>query len=175
MPDPLLIVVGLGTMVGFGIAPRTAIGVSADVGIHWSLDAAPIDGFSISLGARWDPPATAEVPESRPEGLLSSTRLLATVAPCAHWWKLFGCAVGELGQLKFAPVNGIVHGPDRIAYATAGLRLGIEVQLVPHFGLRGFGDVTGTLTPLIIGDDHRTLWETPIVSESVGAGVYFSF
>jgi hypothetical protein len=175
MPDPLLIVVGLGAVVGFGIAPRTATGMSADVGIHWSLDAAPIDGFSISLGVRWDPPAADYVPESRPEGLLSSTRLLGTVAPCAHWWKLFGCAVGELGQLKIAAIHGIITGPDRIVYATAGLRLGIEVPLVPHFGLRGFGDVTATPTPLIVNSVHGTLWETPIVAGSVGAGVYFSF
>ena len=119
MSDPLVIVLGLGATLGFGIAPRPAAGMTADVGLHWSFDTAPLDGFSIALGARWDPPAAIDVSESEAGARMSTTRLLATVAPCAHWWKLFGCAVGELGQTQVSGEKVVVLN-DRFVYAVLG-------------------------------------------------------
>jgi hypothetical protein len=175
MPNPLVVVLGLGSTLGFGISTRPAVGVTGDVGIHWSFDDAAIDGFSLSLGARWDPPAAAHL-DGRPEGTrVVISRLLGTVTPCAHFWKLVGCLRFELGPQQYGAENEAISGNDRVVYAGVGGRLGVEVPLVPHLGMRVYGDVIAPLTTLRLESGNGTVWQTPLVSGTVGAGVYVSF
>jgi hypothetical protein len=174
--DPYLITVGLGSAVAFGIAPRVAVGLSTDVGIHWKVDASPLEGLSLSLGVRWDPPAAGHVPGAPMDARVSTSRLLGTVVPCGHWWKLFGCAVGELGQLQGGVDNTYpLSAMGTVFYAAAGGRAGIEVPFAPHVGFRGFGEILGTLTPRTFLVNERPAWTTPPVSGGFGAGIFVSF
>jgi hypothetical protein len=174
--DPYLITIGLGAAVGFGIAPRVAVGLSADVGIHRKLDTSPLEGLSLSLGVRWDPPAAGHVPGAPMDARVSTSRLLGTVVPCGHWWKLFGCAVGELGQLQGGADNTYpLSAMGTAFYAAAGARAGIEVPFAPHIGFRGFGEILGTLTPLTVRVNERPAWTTPPASGGFGAGIYVFF
>lgn len=175
MPDPLLVVFGLGATLGFGRAPRPALGMTADIGLHWSLDAAPLDGLSLSLGARWDPPAGAAIEGRNPGTHVVISHALGTISPCAHVWKLFGCALGALGQIGVASEGNGLPAARSGFYAEVGGRIGIEVPIAPPFGVRAFGEVLGTLTPAIAVINRVPWWTTPPVSGSVGAGVYFFF
>jgi hypothetical protein len=49
------------------------------------------------------------------------------------------------------------------------------VPLVQHFGLRAFGDVIAPLTTLRLDSRNGTVWQSPLVSGTIGAGVYVSF
>ena len=177
--DPFLVLFGLGSTLGFGIAPRPAVGVTADVGLHWKVDAAPLEGVSLALGVRWDPPASAGAP---PEEFLGgarvvTSRVLGTIAPCGHWWKLYGCAVGQLGQLQYRFEDRIVYplGGSHDLYAAIGGRIGVEVPFAPHVGFRGFAEVLGTVTPVNVFFDDRVAWSTASSTESFGAGLYVFF
>jgi hypothetical protein len=173
--DPFLVVIGLGSTVGFGAAPRPAAGVTADVGFRWKVDAAPLEGVSLTLGVRWDPPAAAHVPGLRVGEGVGTSRLLATLAPCVHWWKLYGCAVGELGQLR-GRGEGVALAPQFAnVYSAVGGRLGVEVPFAPHLGFRISGEILGTVTPIEIPVSERPGWSTPTASGGFGAGLYLFF
>jgi hypothetical protein len=168
---PILLRFGLGAALGFGTAPRVALGVSADIGIYWPLASLPFDGVSLTLGGRWDPPAAGYVPGLREGERVSTSRLLVTLAPCAHWWKLYGCAVGELGQLRGGG-DGIALAPQEAGiYSAAGGRLGVEVPFAPHLGFRVSGEILGTLTPIAIPIAERPGWATPHAEGDFEAGL----
>ncbi|MFS8068147.1 MAG: hypothetical protein ACMG6S_17475, partial [Byssovorax sp.] len=176
--DPFLVLIGLGSTVGFGIAPRPAVGMTADVGVHWKVDAAPLEGVSLRLGVRWDPPARSPpLPPFAGGARLVTSRVVGTVAPCGHWWKLYGCAVAELGQLQEAYEDRIVYplGPDHSFYVAIGGRIGIEVPFAAHVGFRGFAEVLGTATNRDMFLSRRLVWSTPASTESFGAGLYVFF
>ena len=176
--DPFLVLIGLGSTIGFGIAPRPAVGVTADVGFHWKVDATPLEGVSLALGVRWDPPASSPPLGGFFGGVrIVTSRVVGTFAPCGHWWKLYGCAVGELGQLRH-------HYEDRIAYPVGGIhdlyaaiggRIGIEAPFAPHVGFRGFAEILGTITPVVAYFNNRPVWSTASSTESFGAGLYVFF
>ena len=173
--QPFLLRFGLGAALGFGTAPRVALGVSSDVGIYWPLASLPFEGVSLTLGGRWDPPAAGQVPGLRESERVGTSRLLATLAPCAHWWKLYGCAVGELGQLR-GRGEGVALAPQFAnVYSAVGGRLGVEVPFAPHLGFRISGEILGTVTPKVIRVDEQPGWTTPTASGGFGAGLYLFF
>jgi hypothetical protein len=173
--DPLVFLFGVGATLGFGIAPRPAVGTAADVGLRWPFDAAPIDGFSLSLGVRWDPPAAAAVPGDATGARVVTSRLLATVAPCGHWWKLYGCALGELGHIGGTGENLVQPLTGGRFYADLGGRLGVEVPFASHLAFRGYGEVLGLLTGATVTINARPAWATPNVSGGIGAGLVIFF
>ena len=173
--NPILLRFGLGAALGFGTAPRVALGLSADVGIYWPLTSLPFDGVSLTLGGRWDPPAAGHVPGLPDSDRVSTSRLLATLAPCAHWWKLYGCAVGELGQLRGGGDGIALATREAGIYSAAGGRLGVEVLFAPHLGFRVSGEILGTLTPIAIPIAERPGWMTPPASGGFGTGLFFFF
>ena len=82
--------------------------------------------------------------------------------------------MSELGQAQVGAEKLVVYLNDRVVYASLGMRLGAEVPIVPHFGVRAFGELLGPLTPMRIANVVRgTLWQSSPVVGSVGAGVYF--
>jgi hypothetical protein len=173
--NPILLRFGLGAALGFGTAPRVALGVSADVGIYWPLASLPFDGVSLTLEGRWDPPAAGHVPGLRDGEGVSTSRLLVTLAPCAHWWKLYGCAVGELGQLRGGGDGIALAVQHASVYSAMGPRLGVEVPFASHLGFRISGEILGTVKPIVLPVDKRPGWTTPEVSGGFGAGLYLFF
>jgi hypothetical protein len=173
--NPISLRFGLGSALGFGTAPRVALGLTADVGIYWPLTSLPFDGVSLTLGGRWDPPAAGQVSGRPDSDRVSTSRLLVTVAPCAHWWKLYGCAVGELGQLRGGGDGIALPTQEAGIYSAAGGRVGVEVPFAPHLGFRVSGEVLGTLTPIAIPVSENPGWTTPHASGGVAAGLFCFF
>jgi hypothetical protein len=173
--EPISLRFGLGSALGFGTAPRVALGVTADVGIYWPLASLPVDGVSLSLGGRWDPPAAGQVPGLRDGERVSTSRLLVTLAPCAHKWKLYGCVVGELGQLRGGGEGITIQAQASRAYSAAGGRLGVEVPFASHVAFRVAGELLGTVAPVVITFDEGSRWMTPRVSGNVEAGLFLFF
>ena len=172
---PVVVRFGLGSVLAFGVAPRVAAGVTVDAGILWPVEWGPLEGVSLSVGGRWDPPAAGHVPWAGAGVRVSASRLLVTVTPCGHWWKLYGCALGELGQLRHhAEGIALPAGAGNLSAAVGG-RVGVELPFAPYLGFRGFGDVLGTLTPVTALIDARPAWTTPRVSGGVGAGLFVYF
>ncbi len=171
-PGPLR--VGLGTALGFGVAPRAAVGLSADVGVYWPLAALPLAGISINWGMHWDPPAAGDVAGSTTGARVSISRAFATLNPCAHWWKLYGCPVFALGRHWGGGENVALQAQEFTPnYAAIGGRLGVEVPFAPHFGFRVFGELLGNLTSAAVLINERPGWTTPPTSGGVAAGLYF--
>lgn len=173
--DPVLFRIGLGSVLAFGAAPRVAVGLAADAGILWPVAWGPVKGVSLAVGGRWDPPAAGHIPWAAADARISTSRLLATVAPCAHWWKLYGCALGELGQVAHHAEGIAVPGGHGDVFAAVGGRAGLEARFAPHLGVRGSGEVLGTLTPVTVLIDARPAWTTPRVSGGVGAALFVFF
>jgi hypothetical protein len=173
--QPVLFRFGLGAALGFGTAPRVALGVSGDVGIYWPLVSLPFEGVSLTLGGRWDPPAAGQVPGLRESERVGTSRLLVTLAPCAHWWKLYGCALGELGQLRGGGDGVALVVQHAGVYSAVGGRLGVEVPFAPRLGFRISGEILGTVTPIEIPLAERPGWSTPTASGGFGAGLYLFF
>ena len=171
---PNVLLVRAGPTVVFGAAPRTAVGVSGDLGFYRLTASLPFDGFSFAMGFRWDPQAAGHVPGEAESARINTSRLLGTVALCAHWWKLYGCGVVEAGRL-WTEGQGIAlpSREDIPIYAATGTRLGVEVPFAPHLRFRVFGEVLGILTPVEIPVDERPVWTAPRVAGGVGAGLSF--
>ena len=181
--DPLIFVLGLGSTLGFGVAPRVAVGLTVDAGIHYTVDAGPFDGFSLSVGVRWDPPASRglqvsvpQYPANFPDAQVTSSRFLGVGAPCVYMFKvIFGCGLIEAGNLHLSVDN--VSGPaggDRQYFALGG-RLGIEIPFAPHVGFRGFGEALRALTFDRAYINRIPVYASPQPHASVGAGVYVFF
>jgi hypothetical protein len=177
--DPLLFLLGLGSTLGFGVAPRVAVGLTADAGIHYSVDAGPFDGFSLSLGLRWDPPASRSVPQFTaffPDAQVTSSRLVGVGAPCVYVLKvIFACGLIEAGNLHLSVdnVSGPVEG-DRQYFALGG-RLGVEVPFASHVGFRGFGEALSALSYDTEYINRIPVYTSPQPHASVGAGLYVFF
>ncbi len=176
--DPLILLFGLGSTLGFGVAPRVAVGLTADVGVHWTVDAGPLDGFSLSVGMRWDPPASRHLPgyaPIAPDAQVTTSRLLVTGAPCVHLWKLFGCGLIELGNMHESADNIPVTAEGNVLLFGVGGRLGIEVPFAAHVGFRGFGEALGARKYDTIRIDGVPVYISPVPHASVGAGLYVFF
>lgn len=173
--DPFLVMIGLGSTVGFGAAPRPAAGVTADVGFRWKVDAAPLEGVWLTLGVRWDPPASGPLLQEFNGARIVSSRFVGTVAPCGSWWKIYGCALGELGRFNLDAEGLPPGGGGSHFYAAIGGRIGIEVPFAAHLGFRVSGEVLGTLTRVQLPINKRPAWTAPLASASVGAGLYVFF
>ena len=160
--------VGLGSVVGFGIAPRTAVGLTTDVGVLWPLP--PFDGFSLTLGAIRDPPAGGDALSAGAK--VSSSVLVATAAPCIHQWKLYGCGVVGVGFIWGDASDSYDRAHVAGMYAPVGLRLGVEVPFASHLGLRVYGEFLTTIVPVDLELNGRPAWMTPPASGGVGVGLY---
>ena len=176
-PAPIVrnvLLVRVGPTLVFGAAPRTAVGVSGDYGFYRLTASLPFDGFSFAMGFRWDPQAAGHVPGKAESARINTSRLLGTVALCAHWWKLYGCGVVEAGRL-WTEGQGIAipSREDIPIYAATGPRFGVEVPFAPHLRFRVFGEILGILTPVEIPVDERPVWTAPRVAGGIGAGLSF--
>jgi hypothetical protein len=182
---------GMGSTLGVGVAPRVAVGGTADLGVHWPVTwpPLPIDGVSGSLGVRADPLASGYVHGFLKEAQIIATRYFIFLSPCVHRWKFFACGVFGGGQ--FYNLSGVLAhragrqssegGPLAVQESdfappifVAGGRFGVEVPFAPHLGFRVSGELLGNLTPVTLPIDDRSGngWTTPLVSGGFEVGLY---
>jgi hypothetical protein len=179
---------GAGGWMDLATAPRPAFGLTVDVGVRI------VSWFSIAGELHWNPPAGASTSANID---VSTTRLVGALVPCMHvgsfarGGSFFGCAVGELGQIRGSVAKaGADITPDHQAslYGTAGGRFGVEIPVVaprrlflriavsmagvpvrPRF-------LTGTITSAgTVTSAPQTAWESPAFIGGVGAGLFASF
>jgi hypothetical protein len=151
--------------VAVASAPVPAFGVTAGL-------AARRGWASLKLEGRADLPAGTTDTTGRG---VESSLLLATLAPCAHRARYYGCALVSAGTLLGRGLG--VDSPlrDRTFYAAAGLRLGVEVPLTPEIGLLAQADALGTLRQTTLQINGREVWTTPPLSAAFAIGAKAEF
>lgn len=164
---PLAFRVGASTWMGLASAPRPAFGVSADAGLR-------VSWFSLTMEARWDPPAGAEATKGVE---ISTARLMGALVPCGHVAWFVACIAGELGQVQATLTAAGGASPEQRAalYAAAGGRLGLEIEVAPHLSFRAAVNLLGAVQRPRVRLDQKNQWEGPAFLGGPGAGLVASF
>ena len=126
-------------MAGFGVAPSVAVGVAIDAGVYWPVNNPVFDGFSLSVGYIFDPVIPGGGPGETAGSRPNYSRMLGSLAPCGHVWKLFFCALGELGRIRSEASPAVAPGLAG-TFAAFGTRGGVEVPFAPMVGFRVSGE-----------------------------------
>lgn len=162
--DPLLVRFGLGGQGALGVAPAPVAGLLV-------IGAPRYRNFSLAFEFRMD--ATAS--RALENGSTIESRLMAgSIAPCFHLGPGYVCPIGTLGSVE-ASSDAANAEQDSGIYAAVGLRLGTEWALAENFVLRTHADVLGTLTPVSIELDQRSVWDMSPVTGSLGLALLGSF
>jgi hypothetical protein len=161
---------GANVFAAFGTAPGPAIGFGGALGLRWSV-------FALALEGRADLPASTD---PKTDGArLRESFYVGTLAPCilqplAHYVRIVGCALLSAGATRGAALEALPA--QRITpYGGAGARLGGEVSLGEHFGLRVSVDVLATLTQTVASVDQRPVWSMAPVTEALALRVFALF
>lgn len=152
-----------GLLAAFAASPSpVALGVAADVGIQWRA-------LSVDVGGR------ADVPASRGTALgrVSTSLILATLAPCGHVSVFAGCALVAAGVLRGENVDAGVR--DTTPYAALGARAAAEIPLYDVIGVRLHADLLATLTRTVLSVNGGEAWRTPPLSGATGAALVGDF
>jgi hypothetical protein len=163
---------GFGATVGWGVAPRTAAGSALNMMWRWPVADRPIDGVSILYSLRWDPPAAENV--GLGEKALTTQRMLILLDPCVHRWQLYVCVAIGGGRLG-VEWEGWTQGGSydyNPPIAVLGTRLGVDVPITRHFGIRVSGELLGLLNPAIVPIDDLHRWTTPRFSGGLELGIF---
>lgn len=169
--DSYTLRIGVGSMAGFGVAPSVAVGVAIDAGLYWPIKNSVLDGFSLSLGYIFDPVIRGPEPGVTADRRASYSRMLGSLAPCGHVWRLFFCALGELGRIRSEESAALAPGLAG-TFAAFGLRGGVEVPFAPMVGFRISGEALTLPHSIQFTFNEESTWESPSFAAGVGAGVY---
>lgn len=156
--------IGAGPTVAFGTEPAPSIGVSALVGVRWSL-------FSIDVEGRYDAPSSTA---GRPGGGSVSASLAAgSLVPCVHARWFVGCAVVSAGAARIsASVEPETHTRP---YVGAGLRAGVEIPIIDPLVIQLAGDGLIAIVRPSASIDSVPVWQAPPVSGLLGIRLVASF
>jgi hypothetical protein len=147
----------VGTIASWGVSPAVpAFGATIDAGLQrgaWSLD---LEG-----AGDWRTTAT-----SGSVGV-SSSLIMASLAPCIHVSIGLGCALVGVGALS---ATGLVRNPmsGHAPFADAGARIGVEIPFAGRFYGGLHVDGLATITHVTYHLDNMTAWNTPPLSATVG-------
>jgi len=157
--------IGVSPWVEFGMAPRTAFGLSLGLGFR-------VAWFSLDLEGRWDPPAASVLHDDE----VGMSRLVGVLVPCGHVKYFAGCLLAEVGP-SWGTVTGagIQGGLQSALHVATGGRLSAEVEIAPHLVLRPAMELRLPLhqRALLVAGVPR--WEAPAVGVGLGVGLLASF
>jgi hypothetical protein len=153
-------------MVGFGAAPSTNLGVTAQLGARWRA-------LSLGLEGRADFPVSSAAVEGG--GDVSASLLVGSIVPCFHHGIVAGCLLGTFGGMR--ATGELVANPLRETkfYAATGGRIALEFPITDTFALRTHADVVATLTQITLRLNDRDVWTTPPVSAGLGVALAAGF
>ncbi|MDF2693701.1 MAG: hypothetical protein K0S65_2084 [Labilithrix sp.] len=163
--EPVFVRVGAEGLAAVGAAPATAAGIAAFVGIGRGK-------LSLDLEARADFPASL----TRGDGTgVSSSLLVANLAPCGHLAIAMFCALASAGALHGEGLN--VGAPDRKVtfYAAAGARAGLELPLTRAVFARVHADVLLPMTRTTLRSRGVEYWTTSPISGVLALGLFARF
>jgi len=169
------------TSSGGSVRGRIGGGVLGVIG----TEPEPTLGFDVFGGAgtkRWtvDVEGRLDLPRDfEKNGLVARLSLLAaTLAPCVHLGVAALCALGTGGALQGSVSQGAFSQSRSSAWFALGARAALELPLVADLGLRVHTDVQAALTrtnvDANVGGVATTLWESPPVAATVGAGLLYT-
>ncbi len=189
---PWQVRLGLGTALGFGVAPRATVGVTSHIEVYRPVALLAFDAVSFMYSMRFDPPATGTILSRNKTFQVRTERAVISLDPCVHRGWFFACAMFGVGNFdnrsgddalragKFANEDARLAVQDisslSIIFVSGG-RLGFEGPslkgpFLTRFGFRVSGELVGNVTPITIPLDERAGWTTPDVVGGVEVGLY---
>ena len=153
-----------GLLGAVGTAPSSALGFSAGAGIRGG-------DLSLAIEGRADLPAST----SLRVGEASTSLLVASLLPCAHFRVLAPCALVSAGAL-WAAGHGLEDARRvRLPYVAVGARLAAAIPLMPRLSLAIHVDLTRPLVETRVEVDGAAVWTSPIFAFALGVGVAADF
>jgi len=162
-PQPF---VALAVLASIATAPVSSFGFTAGGGYR-------IGRFSLGAEARADIPSSGSGAAS-----VSSFLLLGTLLPCVHISVAFGCVAGSAGVITASSSGVAQPGTDRAVYGAIGPRVGAELPVSTHLGVRASVDLGVPLVDhsFVLAGVASTTAYTPFpvwVAVAVGAAYHF--
>jgi hypothetical protein len=166
-PERLRLEAGLGAILGLGLTPGAAAGMTLAVGVRRS-------DWSIALEGRGLVSLAQEE-----AGVSLGTRAYTTASiACLRGRRLFGCGVATLGVVRFVPdVPWNIISPTQPTLGF-GTRLGSEWPLSDRWSAHGYAEVVWIVADAVLrrrGDSSDTpgplIWSSPPLGAAIGVGV----
>ena len=163
-PAPMTAAVSAAAVGGVGTAPSMTLGALARVTVRRSA-------LSLSLEGRVDLPTS----EPQPVGSITTSLLVASVAPCGHVRLFSACGLVTGGVFRAAG-HGLVDARNVVApYFALGARIAAELPIHARLAFVANIDVVAPLTQtdLLVGGEP--VWTTPSISALAALGLSFTF
>jgi hypothetical protein len=157
--------VGLGLRGSLNIGAGPAFGGLASVGVRWR-------SFSLALEAGADAPSSA--PSSQ-GGRVETFAGLGSIVPCAHYRRLFACAVGTLGSITARGAEISAPRTGSALYGGAGARIGASIPLGGRLDLVGFAGVLASLARFTVTINGVQVFRAAPIAGDLGAAVRLRF
>jgi hypothetical protein len=163
-PTPLAWEVVFAVVGGTGSEPHRDLGTEIRV-------AARRRNLSLAIEGRADLPASV----SLPVGQVSTSLLVASLVPCAHWRILAACGLVTAGVLRAAGHGLVDERQVSDPWVALGARVAVEMRVTSRLFATAHADVATPLveTELKVGGDD--VWTPPPVSFLGGLGLAVAF
>lgn len=162
-------------------AARSTSPFAVRAGVFGALGAAPYPAFGLRVGGSWRQNWLSLVVEltdqfsashAAAEGDSVAASLIGgTLAPCAVWRSLGGCALLEVGSLKAQGIGVNEPVVARSLFVQGGARFEFTPTLVGPLRLLFNVDALKTFTPLTLRLHNQDAWRTPFASGEAGLGL----
>jgi hypothetical protein len=163
-PTPLAWEVDFAVVGGTGSEPIRDLGAEVRV-------AARRRNLSLAIEGRADLPASVPLQV----GQVSTSLLVASLVPCAHWRILAACGLVTAGVLRAAGHGLVDERQVSDPWVALGARVAVEMRVTSRLFATAHGDVATPLveTELKVGGDD--VWTPPPVSFLGGLGLAVAF
>ena len=163
-PTPLAWEVGLAVVGGTGSEPNRDLGTEVRV-------AARRRNLSLAIEGRADLPASV----SLPVGQVSTSLLVASLVPCAHWRLLAACGLVTAGVLRAAGHGLVDERQVSDPWVALGARVAAEMRVTSRLFVTAHADVATPLVETELKVGGADLWTPPPVSFLGGLGLAVAF
>lgn len=164
--EPIRARASLGVVAGFGAAPSTTAGITAQLGAKWR-------SFSLAAEGRGDFPVSSATVSGG--GSVSASLLVGSLVACLHRGVFAACPIGTLGVMRASGRSVTDPLQDTKFYAATGGRVAVELPLSSVLALRIHGDVLAALTQITLRLNGRDVWTSPPVSGGLGTALVATF
>lgn len=155
---------GIGALASSFIGPNVAPGIVAFADARSGALS-----LGLELQADVSVPADAHLPESAPPtGQVASALFAAVLVPCAHYRRVFGCALGEVGWLQAWGWGVAESGSGGAPFVALGARAGAEWPLSPRLFVRMHVDALANIERASLELDRQPVWSVPPFGGALG-------